>query len=93
MIRHGNSKLEYFALSTDLGQPSILDPPRLNRLSSDEQLEVYRESNNDLNAVVDRLMQRTVENIPNAVPVDLAAPQLLFRRMQNERVTGGHSKG
>jgi hypothetical protein len=47
----------------------------LNRLSSDEQLEVYRESHHDLNAVVDRLMQRTVKNVPHAAPVDLAAPK------------------
>jgi hypothetical protein len=47
----------------------------LNRLSSDEQLEVYRESDNDLNAIVDRLTQRTVENVPHVAPVDLAAPQ------------------
>jgi hypothetical protein len=61
--------------SSQSSQPPRLDPPRLNRLSSDEQLEGYRESDNDLNAVVDRLMQRTVENVPHAAPVDLAAPQ------------------
>src|SRR5688572_17882574 len=59
--------------SSQPSQPPRLDPPRLNRLSSDEQPELYRESNNDLNAVVDRLIQRTVENVPNAAPVDLAA--------------------
>ena len=42
--------------------------------SADEQLEVYRETN-DLNAVVDRLIKRTVENVPVTSQVDLAAPK------------------
>ncbi|CAN5827069.1 carboxylate-amine ligase [soil metagenome] len=39
--------------------------------SADEQLEVYNSSNNDLNAVVDRLIDRTMENIPTTAQVDL----------------------
>jgi carboxylate-amine ligase len=41
--------------------------------SADEQLEVYRETN-DLNAVVDKLIERTVENIPRTTKVDLGTP-------------------
>lgn len=39
--------------------------------SADEQLEVYNSSNNDLNAVVDRLIERTVENVPTTAQIDL----------------------
>jgi glutamate---cysteine ligase / carboxylate-amine ligase len=39
--------------------------------SADEQLEVYNSSNNDLNAVVDRLIERTMENVPTTANVDL----------------------
>lgn len=39
--------------------------------SADEQLEVYNNSNNDLNAVVDRLVELTVENVPTIAHVDL----------------------
>ncbi|MCA1573392.1 MAG: carboxylate-amine ligase [Acidobacteria bacterium] len=39
--------------------------------SADEQLEVYNSSNNDLNAVVDRLIERTVENVPPTAQIDL----------------------
>lgn len=39
--------------------------------SADEQLEVYSNSNNDLNAVVDRLIERTMENVPTTAQVDL----------------------
>lgn len=39
--------------------------------SADEQLEVYNSSNNDLNAVVDRLVELTVENVPTIAHVDL----------------------
>ena len=39
--------------------------------SADEQLEVYSSSNNDLNAVVDRLIERTTENVPITAQVDL----------------------
>jgi carboxylate-amine ligase len=39
--------------------------------SADEQLQVYRETN-DLKAVVDRLIERTMENVPREV--DLSAP-------------------
>jgi carboxylate-amine ligase len=39
--------------------------------SADEQLEVYKNSNNDLNAVVDRLVDRTMENVPTTAQVDL----------------------
>jgi carboxylate-amine ligase len=39
--------------------------------SADEQLEVYNSSNNDLNAVVDQLIDRTMENVPTTAQVDL----------------------
>lgn len=39
--------------------------------SADEQLEVYSSSNNDLNAVVDKLIELTVENVPSIAHVDL----------------------
>lgn len=39
--------------------------------SADEQLEVYNNSNNDLNAVVDKLIERTMENVPTTAQVDL----------------------
>jgi carboxylate-amine ligase len=39
--------------------------------SADEQLQVYRETN-DLKAVVDRLIERTMENVPR--DVDLSSP-------------------
>ncbi len=39
--------------------------------SADEQLQVYRETN-DLKAVVDRLIERTIENVPR--DIDLSAP-------------------
>ena len=39
--------------------------------SADEQLEVYHNTNNDLNAVVDRLVERTMENVPTTAQVDL----------------------
>jgi carboxylate-amine ligase len=42
--------------------------------SADEQLEVYRDTN-DLSAVVDHLIERTVENVPRTSQVDLAAPK------------------
>jgi carboxylate-amine ligase len=42
--------------------------------SADEQLKIYHETN-DLNAVVDRLVERTVENVPKTAQVDLAAPK------------------
>ena len=38
--------------------------------SADEQLEVFQKSN-DLNAVVDRLIERTMENVPVTAQVDL----------------------
>jgi carboxylate-amine ligase len=41
--------------------------------SADDQLEVYRETN-DLNAVVDRLIERTVENVPQTTEFKLGAP-------------------
>ena len=34
--------------------------------SADEQLKVFEESGGDFNAVVDMLMQRTLENVPEA---------------------------
>lgn len=40
--------------------------------SADEQLEVYNSSNNDLSAVVDRLIDRTMENVPTTAQVDLS---------------------
>ena len=58
-----------------LSQSPRLDPSCWSRLSSDEQLEGCRGSHNDLHAVVDRLRQRTVENVPHTVPVALAAPK------------------
>jgi carboxylate-amine ligase len=42
--------------------------------SADEQLHVYRETN-DLKAVVDRLIERTMENVPR--DVDLSVPPLM----------------
>lgn len=39
--------------------------------SADEQLQVFHETG-DLNAVVDRLIQRTMENVPEPVRVDLS---------------------
>jgi glutamate---cysteine ligase / carboxylate-amine ligase len=42
--------------------------------SADEQLQVYRETN-DLKAVVDRLIERTMENVPR--DVDLSIPPLM----------------
>ena len=39
--------------------------------SADEQLEVYHNNNNDLNLVVDRLIERTMENVPIIANVDL----------------------
>jgi carboxylate-amine ligase len=42
--------------------------------SADEQLQVYRETN-DLKAVVDRLIERTMENVPR--DVDLSLPPLM----------------
>lgn len=40
--------------------------------SADEQLQVYQETN-DLNAVCDRLIERTLENVPLTAQVDLLA--------------------
>ncbi|MEP6921221.1 MAG: carboxylate-amine ligase [bacterium] len=40
--------------------------------SADEQLAVYNSSNNDLNAVVDHLIERTMENVPKTAQVDLS---------------------
>jgi glutamate---cysteine ligase / carboxylate-amine ligase len=42
--------------------------------SADEQLEIYHQTG-ELNAVVDRLMERTLENIPVTEHVKLAAPK------------------
>ncbi|HET6893448.1 MAG TPA: glutamate-cysteine ligase family protein, partial [Pyrinomonadaceae bacterium] len=42
--------------------------------SADEQLQIYHETN-DLNAVVDRLIERTLEDVPRSEPIDLAAPK------------------
>nr|MBA2734295.1 carboxylate-amine ligase [Acidobacteriota bacterium] len=42
--------------------------------SADEQLQVYRETN-DLRAVVDRLIERTMENVPR--DVDMSVPPLM----------------
>jgi carboxylate-amine ligase len=39
--------------------------------SSDEQLEIYRQTN-DLNAVVDRLIERTVENVSYDAPLNIS---------------------
>jgi carboxylate-amine ligase len=41
--------------------------------SADEQLEVYKETN-DLKAVVDRLIQRTMENVPRYVDTGAVVP-------------------
>ncbi|HEX8143259.1 MAG TPA: carboxylate-amine ligase [Pyrinomonadaceae bacterium] len=41
--------------------------------SADEQLRIYRETN-DLKAVVDRLIERTMENVPRDIPLDRIAP-------------------
>ena len=41
--------------------------------SADEQLKVYRETG-DLKAVVDRLIERTMENVPRDVDMSTAAP-------------------
>jgi carboxylate-amine ligase len=41
--------------------------------SADEQLQVYRETG-DLKAVVDRLIQCTMENVPHDTSADVAAP-------------------
>ncbi len=40
--------------------------------SADEQLRIYRETN-DLNAVVDRLVEQTMENVP--VTTDFSIPK------------------
>ncbi|MDT4896567.1 MAG: glutamate---cysteine ligase / carboxylate-amine ligase [Acidobacteriota bacterium] len=42
--------------------------------SADEQLQIYRETN-DLKVVVDRLIERTMENVPR--DVDLSVPPLM----------------
>jgi len=42
--------------------------------SADEQLEIYQK-NSDLNAVVDKLIDRTMENVPLSAPVNLAPPK------------------
>jgi carboxylate-amine ligase len=39
--------------------------------SADEQLEVYHNNNNDLTLVVDRLIERTMENVPLIDNVEL----------------------
>ena len=39
--------------------------------SADAQLEDYQSSNNDLNVVVDRLIERTMENVPKTAQIDL----------------------
>jgi carboxylate-amine ligase len=41
--------------------------------SADEQLQVYRETN-DLKAVVDRLIERTMENVPREVDLSVPMP-------------------
>ena len=41
--------------------------------SADEQLQVFRETS-DLKSVVDRLMERTIENVPDEWESDLSAP-------------------
>jgi carboxylate-amine ligase len=41
--------------------------------SADEQLQVYRETN-DLKSVVDRLIERTMENVPRDVDLNAAPP-------------------
>lgn len=40
--------------------------------SADEQLEVYHNNNNDLTLVVDRLIERTMENVPVIANVELS---------------------
>jgi carboxylate-amine ligase len=40
--------------------------------SADEQLQVYQETN-DLNAVCDRLIERTVENVPRDVHLEMSS--------------------
>ncbi|HYE65974.1 MAG TPA: hypothetical protein VD966_10345, partial [Pyrinomonadaceae bacterium] len=42
--------------------------------SADEQLQVFRETNGDLTAVVDRLIQRTMENVPRDVSLGVTTP-------------------
>src|SRR3990172_435531 len=42
--------------------------------SADRQLEIYRETN-DLNAVVDHLIEKTIENVPETTQIELAAPK------------------
>src|SRR5438552_3222677 len=42
--------------------------------SAAEQLTVYRDTT-DLNAVVDRLVERTLENVPPTAQIDLSAPK------------------
>lgn len=39
--------------------------------SADAQLADYQSSNNDLNVVVDRLIERTMENVPKTAQIDL----------------------
>ncbi len=41
--------------------------------SADEQLQVYQETN-DLKAVVDRLIERTMENVPRDAPLSAVSP-------------------
>jgi glutamate---cysteine ligase / carboxylate-amine ligase len=41
--------------------------------SADEQLQIYRETG-DLKLVVDKLIERTMENIPRDVDLNTAAP-------------------
>jgi carboxylate-amine ligase len=41
--------------------------------SAEDQLEIYRQTN-DLNAVVDRLVERTTENVPAMAEVNLGTP-------------------
>ncbi len=43
--------------------------------SADEQLQIYRETG-DLRIVVDRLIERTMENVPRDINMDAAAPAL-----------------
>src|SRR5918998_3722273 len=43
--------------------------------SADEQLQVYRETN-DLRAVVDRLIERTMENVPRDISLGAAVPSM-----------------
>lgn len=44
--------------------------------SADEQLRVYRETN-DLTAVVDRMMELTMENVPRTTDFTVTAPQTI----------------